>query len=497
MKQFEHIAPEQVEDGLAVFRQAGARLLVKLAWFNVPALAVAGWLIGSGDTAVAVGLAAALCVVPSLLVLRRGRSDAPTRSALGLTAAAFPALFVFLFHGHAWQMDLHMYFFPSLAALVVLCDRRAILLCAAVISVHHLMLSYLAPQWVFPGSGNLSRVMLHAVLVALQTAILLWIVERLRNTIGEQQQKVAAVEALRVEQNLQVEMQARVEREERSRDVERRKVLARSIETRIGSIVNDLGAMAHQLSSSKQVLNAAFAEAARKSAALNRVHVQACNDIDDLGGSTQDLVLSIATVGSHAANARGEAVAAADAAATLTPRLDELSASVAQAQQISRLIASIAAQSQMLSLNATIEAAREGSRGFGVVAMEMKLLAEQTSQATEEISTMLNAVLQAAQKVAGGIQFASTNAETTREAASAISSAVDEQVRQTAQMAEAAKRMVGQITGAAADVSAVEETIKQVNEVFEQTNAMSDTVLQQSEDLLHTMEAILSELRTA
>lgn len=495
MKHFEHIAPERIEDGLAVFRRAGARLLVKLAWFNVLALAVAGWLMESNDTALAVGLAFALCIVPSVLVLRKGRSDASTRAAIGLTAAAFPALFVFLLHGHAWQMDLHMYFFPSLAALVVLCDRRAILLCAGVIALHHLMLNYLAPQWVFPGSGNLPRVVLHAAIVVLQTAILLWIVERLRATIVEQQQKVAAVEALRVEQNLQVELQARMEQEERARDWERRKALASSIETRIGSIVNDLGAMAHQLSSSKQVLNTAFAEAAGKSAALNQVHLQACDDIDDLGDTTQNLVVSIASVGRHAAGAQGEAVAAANAAATLTPRLDELSASIAQAQQISRLIASIAARSQMLSLNATIEASREGSRGFSVVATEMKTLAEQTSHATEEISAMLKGVLQAAQKVAGGIQFASTNAEATKKAASAISAAVDEQVRQTTQMAEAAERMVAQITGAAADVSAVEQTIKQVNEIFERTNGMSDTVLKRSEELLRTTDTIVSELR--
>lgn len=495
MRQFATIAPERVDDGLAVFRRAGARLLVKLAWANVLALLATGWLIGSADTALAVGLAAALCVVPTVLVAQ-DRSDAPARTALALTAAAFPALFVFLLHGHPWQMDLHMYFFPTLGALIVLCDKRAVLVCAATIAVHHLLLNFFAPQWVFPGSGNLPRVLLHAVIVILQTAILLWIVDRLRITIGEQQQKVAAVEALRVEQSLHAERQAQREREERARDAERRRALAASIEDRIGSVVNELGAMAHQLASSKGVLHTAFAAAAEKSSALDRAHAQACGGIDDLGDSTQHLVASIATVRDHAANSRAEAVAAADAAATLTPRLEELSASVAQAQQISRLIATIAAQSQMLSLNATIEASREGSRGFSVVATEMKQLAEQTSNATEEISAMLNAVLLAAQKVAGGIQFASANAEATRQAASAISAAVDEQVGRTAQMAEATKRMVTQITGAASDVSAVEQTIGQVSAIFEQTTGMSDTVLRRAEELLRTMETILAELRT-
>lgn len=157
---------------LLAVRRPGARLLVIVWWLNVAALGVAGVAIGSPVAVSITVIAALLCVAPTWLVMVRNRVDAEARMAIALSGISLPALFVFLFQHHPWQMDLHMYFLVALAALIVLCDRRVILTCAGLIIIHHLVLNYVAPHAAFSGHGDLPRALLHAFIVALLTITL-------------------------------------------------------------------------------------------------------------------------------------------------------------------------------------------------------------------------------------------------------------------------------------------------------------------------------------
>ena len=158
--------------GLHTLQDKFGRFLVVLFWLHVPLLAGVSAL---NDHSVWAALlsASALAAVYHVTWLRHGSAPV-SRMVSAVALMGEPALLVFFAQGHAWQMDMHMYFFAMLALTIAWCDTRPILMAAAAVALHHLLLNYLIPQAVFENGGNIDRVLLHALIVVFQTTVLVW-----------------------------------------------------------------------------------------------------------------------------------------------------------------------------------------------------------------------------------------------------------------------------------------------------------------------------------
>lgn len=184
--------------------------------------------------------------------------------------------------------------------------------------------------------------------------------------------------------------------------------------------------------------------------------------------------------------ARSEVETSADVATRASEQAQEavrvneaLSEHTVSIESILGLIRDVAGQTNLLALNATIEAARAGDagRGFAVVAQEVKSLANQTAQATDDIANKIAAIQSAtAQTVETNESIRATVTEV-QESATRIRHAMELQAQTVTtitaavdETALAADSMSGTIAGIRQDSESVSSDISRVSDGFREVD---------------------------
>jgi len=225
-----------------------------------------------------------------------------------------------------------------------------------------------------------------------------------------------------------------------------------------------------------------LAQGARESSGLaSSVATTAQNvsaNVQAVSVAAEEISASIREIANNAAEASKVATQAVTKAEQTNTIMLRLGSSSAEIGEVVRVIRSIAEQTNLLALNATIEAARAGEagKGFAVVANEVKELARQTAEATEEISLTIGRIQDSAGEAVQVISDVSEIIERIHEIQTTIAAAVEEQSTTTAEIGKT-------VHEAARGSSQIAEGIADVAQASEGTAAGSSSILDAAQEL--------------
>lgn len=264
---------------------------------------------------------------------------------------------------------------------------------------------------------------------------------------------------------------------------------ADDLNSTVASVIDSLGGSVGDLKDRSGKLGET-AEAGRNQAgSVAAASDQTARNVEAVAGAAEELSTSISEIAGHVSRSVEIAGRAVDEANTTNSTVDGLVETARQIGEIVKLITEIADQTNLLALNATIEAARAGDagKGFAVVAQEVKNLASQTAQATEDISRHVRDIQNVSESAAGSIGGISGTIGTMNEIATTIASAIEEQDAATQ---EIARNVQEASTGTKEVRQGIGDIGRSATETHESARLVHQTAQRLDDDSRHLEEQI-------
>ena len=262
--------------------------------------------------------------------------------------------------------------------------------------------------------------------------------------------------------------------------------ISQGVQTLTGSST-ELSAVSQQMTSNAEQssvkANNVSSAAEEMATAMNSVAAateQTSANLQMIVAAAEEMSATINEIASNTAKGSQTTTQAVEKAEHISQKVDALGRAAMEISKVTEAIADISEQTNLLALNATIEAARAGEagKGFAVVAGEIKELAKQTAQATDEIGLKIGEVQTSTTESVEAIKSIVEIIDDINSIVTTVATAIEEQSATTQEISN--------------NVSQAATGVQEVNENVNQTSSVAGEVTQDVHDVSRSADEITS-----
>lgn len=228
---------------------------------------------------------------------------------------------------------------------------------------------------------------------------------------------------------------------------------------------------AEQTSEKANVVAAAGEEMSSNMNSVAAATEEAATNVNMVATAAEQMIATINEIARNSEKASSITGGAVVQTQSASNKVDKLGSAAIEIGKVVETITDISEQVNLLALNATIEAARAGEagKGFAVVANEIKDLAKQTSEATQEIKEKIGAIQDSTDATVKEIGQILKVINDVNDIVSTIATAVEEQSVTTKEIAE--------------NVVQASQGIQEINENVAQSSIVAGDIARDIEDV--------------
>ncbi len=261
--------------------------------------------------------------------------------------------------------------------------------------------------------------------------------------------------------------------------------LAADLETQLSEVMSKVTEAISTLRTTADSLESNAAAASERCVGAAAGAEEASVNMQSVAASAEELTSSISEINRQVVGSADLANGAVEKSKAMNVTINGLNGVTARIGDVVKLIQAIADQTNLLALNATIEAARAGEagKGFAIVAQEVKTLAGQTAQATEEIASQISELQATMSGAVSANDSISAAIEEINTACNAIAAAVTEQSAATGEIARNVNEAAEGTGEVSSGISIVQQATQSTQESVGQVVSSTDILLRQEQNL--------------